>query len=113
MANPTLPDVTLSNSAYVDIYAITGIPVGTPLIIQNKSTTSFYVQERETAPSATNIDGNILQSYGFFLVTPTSTTLTGMTWGNSVLVTILLSGTNSLTLTPNTTVRVRVEGIGP
>lgn len=70
MANPTLPDVTLSNSAYVDIYAITGIPVGTPLIIQNKSTTSFYVQERETAPSATNIDGNILQSYGFFLVTP-------------------------------------------
>lgn len=45
--------------------------------------------------------------------TPTSTTLTGMTWGNSVLVTILLSGTNSLTLTPNTTVRVRVEGIGP
>ena len=38
--------------------------------------------------------------------------LTGMTWGNSVLVTILLSGTNSLSLTPNTVVRLRVEGIG-
>lgn len=70
MANPTLPDVTLSNSAYVDIYALTGIPLGTPLILQNKSTTSFYVQEKETAPSATNIDGNILQSYSFFLVNP-------------------------------------------
>lgn len=45
--------------------------------------------------------------------TSTSTTITGMTWGNTVLVTILLSGTNSLSLTPNTQVRVRVEGVGP
>lgn len=42
-----------------------------------------------------------------------STTITGMTWGNTLIVTILLSGTNSLSITPNTTVRVRVEGIGP
>lgn len=42
-----------------------------------------------------------------------STTISGMTWGNTVLVTILVSGTNSLSLTPNTVVRVRVEGVGP
>lgn len=41
-----------------------------------------------------------------------STTISGMTWGNTVLVTVLISGTNSLSLTPNTVVRVRVEGVG-
>lgn len=42
-----------------------------------------------------------------------ATSITGMTWGNAVLTTILLAGTNSLSLTPNTVVRVRVEGVGP
>ena len=70
MAKTTLPDIVLSNSTFLDVYAATGIPPGTPLILQNKSTTAFYIQEKETMPSPTNIDGKILTSYSFFLVTP-------------------------------------------
>lgn len=63
-----------------------------------------------TAVSTSGITGVRQASLNAF--TSTSTTLTGNTWGNTVLVTILISGTNSLSLTPNTVVRVRVEGIG-
>lgn len=45
--------------------------------------------------------------------TPTSTSVTGLTYGNSVLTTVLIGvGANTLSLLPSTTVRVRVEGIG-
>lgn len=45
--------------------------------------------------------------------TATSTSLTGMTYGNSVLTTVLIGvGANTLSLLPSTTVRVRVEGVG-
>jgi len=45
--------------------------------------------------------------------TTTSTSLTGMTYGNSVLTTVLIGiGANTLSLLPGTTVRVRVEGVG-
>lgn len=44
--------------------------------------------------------------------TSTSTTLSGGVFTNSVLVTVLISGTNSLAMVPSATVKVRVEGVG-
>lgn len=68
MAQITLPDITLTNSSYSDIYALTGIPVGTPLLVQNKASAGFYLQLKETMPSPTNIDGNILQPFEFLII---------------------------------------------
>ncbi len=72
MAAITLPDVILSNSAYIDIYAATGIPVGTSLIVQNKGSSGYYLQLKETQPSATNSDGNILAAMEFLIIKTTS-----------------------------------------
>ena len=44
--------------------------------------------------------------------TSTSTTLTGNTYGNSVIATVLLSAANSMQLIGGTTVLVRVQGVG-
>jgi len=68
----TLPDLLLSNSGYIDVYAATGIPVGTNLLVQNKSSTIFYLQLKESQPSPTNIDGSILEPYEFLLIKSTS-----------------------------------------
>jgi hypothetical protein len=43
--------------------------------------------------------------------TATSTSLSGAVFTNTVIVTILLSGTNSLTMSPGATVKIRVEGV--
>ncbi len=72
MAIITLPDVVLSNSSYTDIYSMTGIPVGTPLLVQNKGSSGFYLQLKESQPSATNIDGNILQPFEFLIIKTTA-----------------------------------------
>jgi hypothetical protein len=45
--------------------------------------------------------------------TSTSTSVTGITYGNNVITSVLITlGANALQLLPSTTVRVRVEGIG-
>ena len=56
----TLPDVSLVGSGYQDIYAATGIAVGNPLIIQNKSSGSIYIQEQSTQPVSTSTAGFLL-----------------------------------------------------
>ncbi len=66
------------------------------------------VQPVSTANTIAGIRQASLNAY-----TTTSTALTGLTYGNSVLTTVLIGlGANTLTLLPNTTVRVRVEGVG-
>jgi len=55
MAN-TLPDVQLAASVWTEMYSTTGIPVGTPLILQNKITSLATVQIRATMP-VTTTDG--------------------------------------------------------
>lgn len=59
MAN-TIPDIRLSKTAYTDLYAMTGIPKGTPITVQNKNTTAVYVQIKPTAPIPTSTDGYLL-----------------------------------------------------
>lgn len=70
----TIPDVTIVNTAYADIYAATGIPLGTPLIFQNKNATQIYLQIKATQPAASSTDGNILEAYGFYVFVPSVNT---------------------------------------
>lgn len=58
----TLPDVQLNNNEYQDLYAATGIPSGTSVTIQNKSTSSIYLQNTSTSPNSTSSDGYLLMS---------------------------------------------------
>lgn len=58
----TIPDIRMSRTAYIDVYAATKIPKGTQLLIQNKSTTGVYIQIRPTAPLPTSTDGYLLMA---------------------------------------------------
>lgn len=64
----TLPDVACYSMYYIDLYEVTGIKVGTPILIQNKSANAMNIQIRSEKPTATSTDGNILTSYNFFEV---------------------------------------------
>lgn len=57
----TINDVILLGVVYTDVYAATGIVLGTPLVIQNKSATNLvYLQIAATAPPASDRDGFII-----------------------------------------------------
>lgn len=68
----TLPDIKLLGTSWIDVYAATGIPVGTPLIIQNKTAPSIYVQVRSTQPVATSKDGVLITDNLSWIVDGTS-----------------------------------------
>lgn len=46
----TLPDIILNGEEYENIYSLIGIPVGTALIIQNKSIWDIQVVKKATQP---------------------------------------------------------------
>ena len=58
----TLPDVEVTNSAWVDINTVTSIPVGTAIDIYNKGTESCLLYEGDTAPSINSREGQMLTS---------------------------------------------------
>lgn len=104
----TLPDVRLSWDGYTDLYAATGIPTGTELHIQNKSGTDIYVQATAMS-SASTVAGVRQATVNNF--NAGDKTLTGAVFANTLIVSILLSGVNSLSLSPSVPVRIRVEGV--
>lgn len=56
----TIADVQLLGVAYQNIYLATSIVVGTPLILQNKSSTPVYAQIATVAPPASDRDGFLI-----------------------------------------------------
>lgn len=56
----TIPDVKLSGTAYQNVYALTGIAVGTHVLIQNKQSTAVYIQVQSTQPDTASRDGYML-----------------------------------------------------
>lgn len=64
----TLPDIVLTSNVYVDVNTLTGIPVGTPMVINNKGSGSVLIQIRPTAPLNSSQDGVQLVGFGFFYV---------------------------------------------
>lgn len=53
----TIPDVTLTGTAYQDLYAATSIVVGTSVTVQNKSSKPIFLQNIASQPSASSTNG--------------------------------------------------------
>lgn len=53
----TLPDITIQAGVWTDVYAVTGIVAGSPLIIKNKSNSTVFVQVRASQPDPLSNDG--------------------------------------------------------
>lgn len=66
MAN-TIPDVTLNNLVYQELYTETGITVGTAIFIQNK-TASIRIQIKDSQPFAASTDGVQISPLEFYMV---------------------------------------------
>ena len=65
----TIPDIELTGVDYQDIYAATGITVGTSLIIQNKTTGKVWIQISATQPPANSTDGFLMEpDVNFFVL---------------------------------------------
>ena len=58
------PDLHLLAGVWTELYSATGIPVGTPLIVQNKSSITMLCQVRQTMPVTTTDGYNIHCSSG-------------------------------------------------
>ncbi len=58
--NRSIPDATLPQGEWMSAYAATGLAVGRPLVIQNKSRTEILVYESTEKPGATQRDGESL-----------------------------------------------------
>ena len=58
----TVNDVILLGVVYTNVYAATGLITGTPLILQNKSSTPIYLQIASVAPSASDRAGFVIYS---------------------------------------------------
>lgn len=56
----TIPDVIVSESAYVDLNTLSSIVAGTAMILENKSRTPIRIQIAGSQPSADSVDGSIL-----------------------------------------------------
>ncbi len=67
MAN-TIPDITIVHTEYSDIYTLTGIDIGTQILIQNKEESEMIIQYKPTQPNASSKDGVILEPRGSMLV---------------------------------------------
>lgn len=72
----TINDIILTGDAYQDVYTLSSIVIGTPLVVQNKSATNLiYLQIATTAPAASDIDGKILYPGKELFVTGATTGL--------------------------------------
>lgn len=60
MAN-SIPDMNLTGTDWVDVYASTSIPVGTALIIQNKASAPVLIYISATKPTSST-DGFAIKS---------------------------------------------------
>ena len=50
----TLPDVPLPKNTWVDLYAATGILVGTQIVVTNKGSSRIILQSKATTPTDLN-----------------------------------------------------------
>lgn len=60
MAN-TLPDVLIPAGSYVSAYTASGVTLGRPLVIQNKSSGFAYLQIQSAQPATSSTSGTILE----------------------------------------------------
>jgi hypothetical protein len=56
----TLPDVVVSSDQYTSLNTITGIPIGTGMLIQLKGSSEIRIVESVTQPANSVVDGVVL-----------------------------------------------------
>ncbi len=59
----TIPDILVDSETWVDLYTVTGIPVGEALNIVNKSVTWCKLYEGNTIPDLSITDGDLISNY--------------------------------------------------
>lgn len=64
----TLPDVILDNVSYQNVNTLSGIAVGTKVILQFKGTGNIRVQTKPFQPAASSSDGVQLLAFDFYVV---------------------------------------------
>lgn len=67
----TIPDVTLTGTAYQNLYTSTGIVVGTSVTVQNKTGGPLYLQNIAAQPSSSSKAGLVLLANEMIAVTGT------------------------------------------
>jgi hypothetical protein len=66
----TIADVALTDAAYVDLYATTGISVGIALVLQNKGNSDIIVVISASQPTVSDTDGVAVRPFEFVGVDP-------------------------------------------
>lgn len=56
----TIPDISLGPDVYVDLNTLSGVAVGTPLVVSNKSHSPIRLQQVATQPDDNSTEGMIL-----------------------------------------------------
>lgn len=93
----TIADVPVSNTTYTDLNTVTGIAVGTSLILTNKSSSVIRVQLAVSKPADNSEAGEIIQ------VLPNSTAVKIVTQGsNTVWAQALTTDNAQLSVQENT-----------
>ena len=64
----TLADVVLDNQSYQNVNLLSGIPVGTKVLLQYKGTSNLRVQLKPFQPASSSLDGLQLPSIDMFMV---------------------------------------------
>tara|TARA_R110000850_G_scaffold3345_4_gene16052 strand:+ start:401 stop:691 length:291 start_codon:yes stop_codon:yes gene_type:complete len=81
----TIPDVEVDSNAWVDIYSVTGIAVGTALNIANKGVTWCRLYEGASAPALNVTDGDLISNYSSDYATAEVKTGSLSVWAISTL----------------------------
>lgn len=64
----TIADVAVTNTAFTNLNLSSGLIAGTPLVIQNKSTSDVYIVISTSAPSTSSENGWLLSPRASILV---------------------------------------------
>lgn len=64
----TIPDIILDNASYQNINTLSGIAVGTKVILQFKGSGSIRLQLKPTQPIVNSMDGVQLNTLEFYVV---------------------------------------------
>jgi hypothetical protein len=64
----TLPDTVLNSTSYINLNTSTGLITGTPLAIQNKGTAFVRIIISPTQPSASSVNGSVIEPFKFLYI---------------------------------------------
>ncbi len=64
----TLPDVVITNTAFVNLNSSTGLVSGTPLVIQNKGSSFVRIVISPTQPLSNSQNGNVIKPLKYLYI---------------------------------------------